>query len=90
MVVKVLTYPPKYNPKDWVIIANAPGNRELMFANVVENTKTWYTPEGMTAAEIMQIPRVKKFLEDEEAAECYIKQMTEQKKRDRENGVFQD
>ncbi|KAH6901531.1 hypothetical protein BKA70DRAFT_1229701 [Coprinopsis sp. MPI-PUGE-AT-0042] len=80
----------KYNPADWVIVANAPGNRELMFVNVADNTKTWYTPEGMTAAEIMQIPHSKKFLQNEEGAEFYIKRMAEEKKRDRENGVFQE
>ncbi|KAH6905031.1 hypothetical protein BKA70DRAFT_1565413 [Coprinopsis sp. MPI-PUGE-AT-0042] len=80
----------KYNPKDWVIVPSAPGDQELMFANVVDNTMTWYTPEGMTAAEIMQIPDAKKFLKDEEGAEFYIKKMAEEKKRDQENGVFQD
>ncbi|KAH6905298.1 hypothetical protein BKA70DRAFT_1431387 [Coprinopsis sp. MPI-PUGE-AT-0042] len=87
---QILTYSPKYNPKDWVIVPSAPGDQELMFANVVDNTMTWYTPEGMTAAEIMQIPDAKEFLKDEEGAEFYIKKMAEEKKRDQENGVFQD
>jgi ABC-type proline/glycine betaine transport system substrate-binding protein len=61
-----------------------------MFTNIVDNTITWYTPEGMTAAEIMQIPKAKKFMQDEEGAELYIKQMAEQKKKDQAGGVFQD
>ncbi|KAH6873759.1 hypothetical protein BKA70DRAFT_1577661 [Coprinopsis sp. MPI-PUGE-AT-0042] len=74
----------RYGPKEWRIIPCAPGNTDFVFNNVVEGTMTWYTPEGMTAAEIMQIPRAKNYLLHEGVAE------SEQKKRDRAKGIFQD
>ncbi|KAH6873757.1 hypothetical protein BKA70DRAFT_1413194 [Coprinopsis sp. MPI-PUGE-AT-0042] len=80
----------KCNPKDWKIVPTAPGNQDLVFFNKVDRTVTRYTPEGMTAAEIMQIPRAKKYLVHESVAEWYIKHMAEKKKRHREQGSFHD
>ncbi|KAH6904998.1 hypothetical protein BKA70DRAFT_1565391 [Coprinopsis sp. MPI-PUGE-AT-0042] len=80
----------KYNPKEWQIVPTAPGNQELAFANLADGKDTWYTPEGMTAAEIMQIPKAKRFFKDEESADFYIKYMAEQKKQDRAKGIFQN
>ncbi|KAH6904993.1 hypothetical protein BKA70DRAFT_1226197 [Coprinopsis sp. MPI-PUGE-AT-0042] len=65
----------KYNPKERQIVGTAPGNQELAFANVVDGADTWYTPEGMTAAEIMQIPGARRFFDNEEEAEFYIQYM---------------
>ncbi|KAH6904995.1 hypothetical protein BKA70DRAFT_1431571 [Coprinopsis sp. MPI-PUGE-AT-0042] len=80
----------KCNPKEWRIAPTAPGDCEFVFMNMVDQTHTFYTPEGMTAAEIMQIPRARKYLWDEETAKFYIKLRAEKKKRARENGIFQD
>ncbi|KAJ3508683.1 hypothetical protein NMY22_g16534 [Coprinellus aureogranulatus] len=63
---------PKKNPKDWEIIGTSPGNVDMMFQNRVEGTYTWYTPEGMAAEEIMQIPTAKDFFVDVDAARWYI------------------
>ncbi|KAH6905011.1 hypothetical protein BKA70DRAFT_1431585 [Coprinopsis sp. MPI-PUGE-AT-0042] len=79
----------KYNPKDWKIVPTAPGNQDLVFSNKVEGIITSYTPEGMTAAEIMQIPRAKKYLVHESVAEWYIKHMAEKKKHHLEKGLIQ-
>ena len=59
----------------------------MMFQNRVEGTYTWYTPEGMTAAEIMQIPTAKNFFPDEKSAQWYIDKMAEQKKEHQAKGI---
>jgi hypothetical protein len=80
----------QYNPKDWRIVVAAPGDYDLAFVNDVDGGISWYTPEGMTAAEIMQVPRAKRFFGNESGAECYIKRMAEKKRRAEEKGIFQD
>lgn len=61
-----------------------------MFSNNADQTMTWYTPEGMSAAEIMEIPDAKNFFKDEDSARYYIEDMAEVKKKHREEGIFQD
>jgi hypothetical protein len=65
-----------------------PGGSEIAFINTVDGGDTWYTPEGMTAAEIMQIPGSKRLFGDESGAERYIKIKAEHKRRTEEKGMF--
>jgi hypothetical protein len=88
--VEMLSHMVQYNPKDWRLLVCSPGGCDLAFVNVVDRANSWYTPEGMTAAEIMQIPRAKRLFGDESGAERYIKLMAEKKKRAEEKGIFQD
>jgi hypothetical protein len=90
LFIEMVSHSLQYKPKDWRIIVCAPGDYDLAFVNPVDGGDTWYTPEGMTAAEIMQIPRAKRFFRDEFGAECYIKRMAERKRRNREKGIFQN
>ncbi|KAJ3515126.1 hypothetical protein NMY22_g14530 [Coprinellus aureogranulatus] len=79
--------PKKYNPKDWVIIGASPGNVDMMFRNHVEDTYTWYTPEGMTAEEIMQIPTAKEFFGNLAAAQWYIDDKAREKVENLAEGI---
>ena len=71
--------PPKFTPKDWQIIETSPGGVDCDFVNKKTGEETWYTPEGMTAAEILAIPGAKKFFPTLERAEAYIKIKKEEK-----------
>jgi hypothetical protein len=90
LFIEMFPHSLQYNPKDWRLLACSPGGCDLAFVNDVDGSNSWYTPEGMTAAEIMQIPRAKKFFGDESGAERYIKLMAAKKKRSQEKGIFQD
>ncbi|KAJ3532458.1 hypothetical protein NMY22_g3508 [Coprinellus aureogranulatus] len=83
------TAPIKYNPQDWVIVGASPGNLDMAFQNVVDNSLTWYTPEGMTAEEIMQIPTAKNFFQDEKAAQWYIDAKAKEKAELRAKGIIE-
>lgn len=56
----------------------------------MDGTETWYTPEGTTALEIMEIPDAKKLFSDEDGANSYIELMAREKKKHREKGLIQD
>ena len=66
-------------PKDWRIIETSPSGLELTFTNDKTGESTWYTPDGMSAAEIFVIPGAKKHWGSIEEVERYIKKMAEDK-----------
>ncbi|KAF9479896.1 hypothetical protein BDN70DRAFT_878325 [Pholiota conissans] len=66
-------------PEDWTIIATSPGGVDKDFYNQKTGEQTWYTPEGMTAAEILRVPGAEKYWFDEADAEAYIREMAKQK-----------
>jgi hypothetical protein len=72
---------PKFNPKDWKIIETT-GGVDLDFVNKKTGESTWYTPEGMSAAEIFAIRGAKKYWVDVEDVEKYIKEMADVKVKD--------
>ena len=69
----------KHNPKDWKIIEESPSGLERTFFNRKTVESTWYTPQGMTASEILEVPGAKKYWSTAEEAERYIKEMAEEK-----------
>ena len=64
--------PPKFDPKDWKIIETSPGGINRNFVNTKTGEATWYTPEGMSAAEIFAIRGAKKYWVNVEDVEKYI------------------
>lgn len=66
-------------PKHWRIIETSPSGLELTFTNDKTGECTWYTPEGMTAAEILAIPGAKKHWRSIGDVERYMKEMAESK-----------
>ncbi|KAJ3510767.1 hypothetical protein NMY22_g15873 [Coprinellus aureogranulatus] len=81
------TPPKKYNPKDWVITGTSSGNLDMKFGNAVDQSFTWYTPEGMTAEEIMQIPNAKNFFRDAKQAQWYIDDKAKEKAENLAKGI---
>ncbi|KAJ3510765.1 hypothetical protein NMY22_g15871 [Coprinellus aureogranulatus] len=79
--------PKKYKPKDWVITGTSSGNLDMMFGNVVDQSYTWYTPKGMTAKEIMQIPNAKQFFRNEKQAQWYIDHKAKEKSENMAKGI---
>ncbi|PPQ71920.1 hypothetical protein CVT26_007181 [Gymnopilus dilepis] len=78
----VLSVPrPGFNPKDWKLVEGSPGGVDLLFVHRKTDERTWYTPEGMSAEEILAIPRAKKYWSTVEEVEKYIKEMAEEKAR---------
>jgi len=49
------------------------------FFNEKTGASTWYTPEGMSAADILAIPDAKKYWSTVKDVEEYIKEMADQK-----------
>ncbi|KAJ3510694.1 hypothetical protein NLJ89_g4530 [Agrocybe chaxingu] len=70
---------PTFDPQDWYTIATSSGGRDLSFEHRVTGEHSWYTPEGMTAAEIMEIPNASKHFRSVEDAKFYIKKMAAEK-----------
>jgi len=70
---------PLFNPKDWKIIETSPGGVELEFFNKKTGASTWYTPEGMSAADILAIPDAKNYWSTVKDVKEYIKEMADQK-----------
>ena len=68
-----------FNPKDWKIIETSPSGIERDFVNKKTGQSTWYTPEGMSASDILSIPGAKKYWSTIEEVEEYIKEMADQK-----------
>ncbi|KDR70554.1 hypothetical protein GALMADRAFT_254632 [Galerina marginata CBS 339.88] len=68
-------------PADWKIIETSPGGVELDFVNKVTGESTWYTPEGMSATDILAIPDAKKYWSKAEEVEVYIKEKADEKKK---------
>lgn len=52
---------------------------ERAFVNDKTGESTWYTPEGMTASEILQIPGARRYWSTNEEVEEYIKRMAADK-----------
>ncbi|KIM37925.1 hypothetical protein M413DRAFT_448189 [Hebeloma cylindrosporum] len=67
------------NPKDWKIIETSSGGLERDFYNEKTGESTWYTPEGMSASDILAIPDAKKYWSTVEQVELYIREMAAQK-----------
>ena len=72
--------PPKFStPKDWKIIETHLGGIERSFVHRKTNYCTWYTPEGMSPAEILAVPGAWKYWSTVEDVEEYIKEMEKEK-----------
>ena len=71
--------PSKFDPKDWKIIETSPGGVDLDFVNRKTGESTWYTPEGMSGAEIFAIRGARKYWVNVEDVEEYIKKKAAQK-----------
>jgi len=73
--------PKTFIPQDWKILRTSPSGLELTFTNDKTGESTWYTPQGMTSAEILAIPGAKKHWGSTEQVEEYIKKMAQEKAR---------
>jgi hypothetical protein len=73
-------------PADWSFLEASPGGLDFNFVNRKTNKMVLYTPEGMTAEDLMQIPRAGKYFSSKEEAEEYIKRMVAERQRDTESG----
>ncbi|KIM35481.1 hypothetical protein M413DRAFT_14550 [Hebeloma cylindrosporum] len=73
--------PTHFIPEDWYIVETSPGGVERDFVNRKTGESTWYTPEGMTAEEILAIPDAKKYWWTTKQVEKYMKEMAAQKAR---------
>ncbi|KIM35475.1 hypothetical protein M413DRAFT_348846 [Hebeloma cylindrosporum] len=71
--------PTHFIPEDWYIIETNSGGREKEFVNRKTRELTWYTPEGMTAEEILAVPGAKKYWSTTAKVEKYIKEMAAEK-----------
>ncbi|KAF9531838.1 hypothetical protein CPB83DRAFT_903985 [Crepidotus variabilis] len=76
-----LRMPKPYTPADWRIIETSPSGLERTFTNDKTGEETWYTPDGMTASEILKIPGAKKYWKNESDVQKYIKEMAAEKAR---------
>ncbi|KDR70550.1 hypothetical protein GALMADRAFT_159776 [Galerina marginata CBS 339.88] len=74
----------KFNPEDWRIIKTSPGGIDRDFVNRKTGESTWYTPEGMSAAEILAVPGAREYWSTVKEVEEYIKEKAEEKKRNGE------
>ncbi|CAA7258990.1 unnamed protein product [Cyclocybe aegerita] len=74
-----LRMPGPFVPADWKIIETSPSGLERTFTNAKTGQSTWYTPEGMTAAEIFAIPGAKKYWSTTADVEVYIAKMAAEK-----------
>jgi len=68
-------------PQDWKIIETSPGGLDKDFVNIKTNKSTWYTPEGATAAEILEVPDASKYWSSVQEVEKYIKKMAAEKEQ---------
>jgi hypothetical protein len=68
-------------PKDWKIIEASPGGVDLAFYNRKTGETTWYTPEGMSAEEMLQIPRARVYWRDKEQVEEFMERMATRKEK---------
>ncbi|KAF8966087.1 hypothetical protein BDZ97DRAFT_1756795 [Flammula alnicola] len=75
----ILRMPGPFVPRDWKIIETSPSGLERTFSNEKTGESTWYTPEGMSAAEILAIPDAKKYWSTTEEVEKYIRAMAAEK-----------
>jgi len=73
--------PAPFVPEDWRIIKTSPGGRDKDFVNDKTGEQTWYTPEGMTAEEILRVPGAREYWNSVSDVQEYIKEMAEQKAR---------
>jgi hypothetical protein len=62
------------------------GRLDLHFFNRKTNKLVLYTPEGMTAEDLMQIPDAGNYFLSKEEAEEYIKWMVAVRQRDTQSG----
>jgi len=69
----------KFVPEDWKIIETSPGGVDKDFYNSKTKEHTWYTPEGMSAAEILSVPDAKKYWSSIKEVEKYMEKMATQK-----------
>ncbi|KIM34843.1 hypothetical protein M413DRAFT_32983 [Hebeloma cylindrosporum] len=67
------------NPANWKIIETHPGGIELEFYNRKTTECTWYTPEGMSATDILAVPDSKKYWSTIEKVERYMRKMAADK-----------
>ncbi|RDB15122.1 hypothetical protein Hypma_012668 [Hypsizygus marmoreus] len=84
-----LSMPKKsFVPADWRIIETSPGGIDRSFVNDKTGESTWYTPKGLSADEILQIPGAKKYWSTKEKVEEYVQQMNaeEEKYRGKDDG----
>ncbi|KIM35471.1 hypothetical protein M413DRAFT_430813 [Hebeloma cylindrosporum] len=80
-VSSITEKPTNFNPEDWYIVETSPGGNERNFANSKTGEVTWYTPEGMTAEEILAIPDANKYWWTVKDVKRYMKEMAKQKAR---------
>ena len=73
--------PQARSPKNWKIVKTHSAG-ELSFYNGATGENSWYTPEGMTAEEILEIPGSNEYFKTKEQAQQYINQMAAEKARD--------
>ena len=66
-------------PNDCIIVKTSPGAVECEFVNTKTDIATWFTPEGMSAADILAIPDAKKYWSTIEEVERYIELMNKEK-----------
>jgi hypothetical protein len=66
-------------PKDWKIIETSPGGVDLSFYNRKTGEATWYTPKGMSAEDILQIPQAQVYWRNKEHVEEFMEEMAKRK-----------
>ena len=77
-------------PTDWELLDTSYGyDNTLTFFNQKTADFTYYTPKGMTAEELMQIPYASAYFDTKEVAEAYIKERAVKRQRDAEEGILE-
>jgi hypothetical protein len=57
------------------MVETFPGGVDFVFRNRVTGEITWYTPKGMTAEDILQIPRARRYWAIKEDVEAFMERM---------------
>jgi hypothetical protein len=74
-------------PTDWELLDMSYGyDNTLTFFNEKTGEITDYTPKGMTAEELMQIPYASAYFDTKEVAEAYIEERAVKRQCDAEEG----
>ena len=71
--------PTPITSNDWIIVKTSPGAVECEYVNTKTDIATWFTPEGMSAADILAIPYAKKYRSTITEVERYIELMNKEK-----------
>jgi hypothetical protein len=86
--VKLIDAKQPFVPADWVFIEASPGGLDLHFYNKKTHEVTMYTPKGMVAEELIQIPGAGKYFYSKENAAEYIKRIAAERQTDAEAGLL--